>query len=700
MMGSTTQRLSRRWGIQQTLAGFWLALVTTLVFIAPLTHGYQLEVGSVVSQDIRSPRRVTFVSEIRSRQAQEEAVRRVAPVYTAPDLTIAREQLTRSRQGLAFLGAVRLDPYATEAQRQAWVRAVPELSTLPSNVVALLLELPESNWSAIQLEVVQLLDQVMRQEEIRPERLASVAERIPALVSLDLAQDEATVVTALVQRFLKPNSFYDEAATEAAREQARAATTPVFTTVQNGEVIIREGSVVTELTLETLEALGLTQRQRDWGNLGPELLLAIGGTLLLGCYLFRAQPDVLATPRLEALLVLLLTGFIVLARLLIPAGLLLPYLFPGAALAMLLATTLGTPAALGGLLFLGLVCGWLGGHSLELLILVTMGGLAALLALPRYEQTGPIFRSGLLGGLVQALTALAFATTELRADPLAGLLKVGVALAGGLVASGLTVGGLFLLGPLFDLATTFRLLELSRPNHPLLQRLLRETPGTYHHTIMVASMAEQAAERIGANALLTRVGAYYHDIGKLARPYFFVENQEGLSNPHDRLDPRASVEVLNSHIRDGAALAREYRLPARVRAFILEHHGTMRASFFYQKAVQAAGAEASLVDEADFRYPGPRPQSRETLLVMLADACEAATRANRPANPDEVARIVQAIFESRIRDGQLNDCPITMHELELVRQTYIEVLRGAFHPRVQYPDFKVSRERDEPSLSS
>jgi hypothetical protein len=255
-----------------------------------------------------------------------------------------------------------------------------------------------------------------------------------------------------------------------------------------------------------------------------------------------------------------------------------------------------------------------------------------------------------------------------------------------LISGGLTVGGLFVLTPLFDLTTTFRLTELSRPNHPLLQRLLREAPATFNHVMMVASLAEQAAERIGANALLTRVGAYYHDMGKLARPYFFVENQQGLSNPHDRLDPYTSVDILAGHIRDGMKLAKRYHLPEAVRAFIPEHHGTMQVSFLYQKAVEAAGGEADLVDESHFRYPGPKPQSRETLLVMLADSSEAATRAVRPSTPEALEALVEKIFLQRLRDGQMDDCPITMAELDAVRQTYVELLRGAFHPRVQYPD--------------
>jgi putative nucleotidyltransferase with HDIG domain len=243
---------------------------------------------------------------------------------------------------------------------------------------------------------------------------------------------------------------------------------------------------------------------------------------------------------------------------------------------------------------------------------------------------------------------------------------------------------LFLIGPLFDITTTMRLVELGRPDHPLLQRLLREAPATYHHSLMVANLAEQAAERIGADAMLTRVGAYYHDVGKIARPYFFTENQVEGVNPHDRLDPQTSAEVIIDHVRDGLELARRYRLPRRVRAFIPEHHGTNWVSFLYDKAVQLAG-DASLVDENDFRHIGPKPQSRETALVMMADACEATVRSTRPSNAEEVAEIVNRIIDRRVADGQLSECNLTLRDLELVRETFVSVLKGVFHPRIQYP---------------
>jgi hypothetical protein len=258
---------------------------------------------------------------------------------------------------------------------------------------------------------------------------------------------------------------------------------------------------------------------------------------------------------------------------------------------------------------------------------------------------------------------------------------------------------LFLIAPLFDIITTMRLIELSRPESPLLQRLLREAPATYHHSLMVANLAEQAAEAIGANALLTRVGAYYHDIGKMTRPYFFTENQADGMNPHDRLDPQTSAGVIVGHVTDGIELARRYRLPKRVRAFIPEHHGSNQVSFLYHKAVQLAGGP-DLVEESDFRYPGRKPQSKETALVMLADGCEAAVRSAAPRNAEDVAKIVNHIIDQRVNDGQLNECDLTMQDLAIIRQTFTSALKGTFHPRIKYPEPKKDAQEEKQTAGS
>jgi hypothetical protein len=318
-------------------------------------------------------------------------------------------------------------------------------------------------------------------------------------------------------------------------------------------------------------------------------------------------------------------------------------------------------------------------------IYTSLGGLAAALTLGRVERIGALFRAGAFVALVHAIVVVIFRLPQGLSQPgdllISSLCGVG---NGGLAAS-LALGGLFLIGPLFDITTTMRLIELSRPDNPLLQRLLREAPATYHHSLMVANLAEQSAERIGADALLTRVGAYYHDVGKIARPYFFTENQAEGVNPHDKLDPHTSAEVIIDHVTEGLELARRYRLPRRVRAFIPEHHGTSWVSFFYHRAVEEAG-DADLVDESDFRHQGPKPQSRETALVMLADSCEATVRSVRPTTVEELAEVVNRSIDQRVKDGQLGECDMTLHDLQIIRETFICALKGSFHPRIQYPE--------------
>ncbi|MFP4394021.1 MAG: HD family phosphohydrolase [Anaerolineales bacterium] len=681
-----SQNFSKSWIALQILFGLGLIATTAFILVVALPSGYDLEVGDVATRDIRSPRDITFVSEIRSEQARQEATRNVEQIYTSPDAMVARQQLERMRDVLAFLSALRLDPHASDAERYAWLVAVEELTEFPRSDAEVIFNLSESSWNRVQLESLRLLDQIMRQEEIRESRLPEVREWIPVLIPFELAQDEADLVSELVSRFIQPNVFYDVTATEHAQEIAREEVGPAFRTFRSGEIIVREGNVVTALDREAFTELDLTDQQRNQLDIGVAMLFASTLTLVLGGYLVRLQPEVLDGGRLELLMFLLLALFMILARVLLPVGDLLPYLYPGAALAMLLAATVGVTPAIGLTIFLALVGGWIGGHSLGITALIALGGSGAALTLPKYPYTGSIFRSGILAGLVQAAALIVFLSRDLSTEPLSVLIQAGVCVGSGIIAGGLTVGGLFLLAPLFDLTTSFRLMELSRPNHPLLQRLLREVPGTFNHVMMVASLAEQAADRIGANSLLTRVGAYYHDIGKLTRPYFFSENQQGVSNPHDRLDPYTSAEIIVGHVRDGVKLAKQYHLPAEVRAFITEHHGTAKISFFYQKAIEAAGDEESLVDESQFHYPGPLPQRRETLLLMLADSSEAATRARQPSTPEELEEVVDYIFQQRIRDGQLDECPITMRELSMVKDTYIELLRGAFHPRVKYPE--------------
>ena len=686
--GKPSPRRSRHpwWAwLRLVLLGMVLAGVTGVVMVLPLlpTGRVVLEEGDVAPQDIRAPRRVTYESAILRAEEQGRAAAAVRPVYTLPDPALARQQLDRARQVLDYLGSVRADTLASFAQQRGWILAVPELADLPSETLDGLLALPDEGWDRVQLETLAVIDQAMRRD-IREGYLEGAREEVPAQVGLDLSAEETAVTIALVRHFLVPNSFLDPTATAQAQARAREKVPSVLRTFEANQIIVREGERVEALHIEALDQLGLRQSQVKWTDLTSAGLLAVLATLLLCLYLARFASDVLWTGQKFVLLVLLTSLSALAARLMVPTGVVLRYLAPAPALAMLASAALGPHAGVATAFFLGGVAGVIADNSLEMATYTALGGLVAALTLRRVERIGALFRAGAFAALAHVAIVVIFRLPQGVAQPGDLLITALSGIVNGGLSASLALGGLFLVGPLFDITTTMRLIELSRPDHPLLQRLLREAPATYHHGLMVANLAEQAAEGIGADALLARVGAYYHDVGKIARPYFFTENQVEGMNPHDRLDPQTSAEVILDHVKDGLELARRYRLPRRLRAFIPEHHGTGWVSFLYDKAVQLAG-DAALVNADNFRYQGPKPQSKETALVMLADGCEAAVRSARPTSAEGVAEVVNRVIDRRVADGQLSECDLTLHDLEIVRETFISALKGVFHPRIKYP---------------
>ncbi|HTP06751.1 MAG TPA: HDIG domain-containing protein, partial [Anaerolineae bacterium] len=411
-------------------------------------------------------------------------------------------------------------------------------------------------------------------------------------------------------------------------------------------------------------------------------------------YVWRFEPQLLARPRALFLLFLLLLGFLIVAKLMAANRTVMPYAYPAAAFAMLVAVLVGPGIATTATIVLAGLVGIIANNNFEIAVYTLVGGLVAIWTLGGAEHLSKYFLAGSYVALADSMVILTFRAPVGTLDAVGLLTLIGAAVLNGGLSASLTLVGLYVIGNLFDVTTTVQLLELARPTHPLLNELLHKSPGTYHHTLMVANLAEQAAERIGANSLLTRVGAYYHDIGKMIRPYMFVENQVEGANVHDQFNPRTSAEIITSHVNEGIELAKKHRLPSRVRAFIPEHHGTMRVSFLYQKAVEQSPNGAAGVDESAFRYPGPKPQSKETALLMLADGCEAAVRANRPGAPDQLNELIRKVIGDRVAWGQLDECPLTIADLDQVRESFVTTLQGMYHPRLRYPD---QEQKTEPS---
>jgi len=376
--------------------------------------------------------------------------------------------------------------------------------------------------------------------------------------------------------------------------------------------------------------------------------------------------------------------FILGAKVVVPAHALLPYLFPYAALAMIIAVLINLRVALLAGFCFTLLIGWLTTGSIELMAYAFASTVIGTLKLRRGDHLSRFAWASVFVIYANLGVVVAFRLAAGTLDP-RGLAELSTAAtANGLVTMTLALLGTYLLGVLFGITTPLQLMELSRPTQPLLRQLLLKAPGTYHHTLIVSNMAERAAEAIGADAQLARVGAYYHDVGKTIRPYFFAENRSEGLDPHTRLDPYTSAQIIIAHVRDGVELARKYRLPRRIIDFIPEHHGTLAVSYFYHQAVQRAdGAET--VDRAQFTYPGPRPQSRETAITMLADSAEATVRAKHPGSSEEIARIVHESIQARVAAGELDESSLTLGDLQIIQHAFVDVLRGIHHPRVTYP---------------
>jgi putative nucleotidyltransferase with HDIG domain len=368
------------------------------------------------------------------------------------------------------------------------------------------------------------------------------------------------------------------------------------------------------------------------------------------------------------------------------------YLVPTSAAVMLTGLLLG--GAAGGAMAMGLavVAGLTNSADLGPVVYAAAGGFASLVIILQAERLNAFVRAGLVLAMVNVTVVVAFSLLEgLDATGVAQLASAGLVNAALSVV--LAIGGFAVLGNVFGILTVFQMLELANPSNRLLRRVLLETPGTYHHSVMVGNLAERAAETIGADPLLARVAAYYHDIGKMKNPLAFIENQAGGPNLHDDLNPETSARIIAAHVRDGVELAQEYRLPPQIAAFIPQHHGTSVMGYFHGKALEAS-------EEADadrYRYPGPKPQSREAAIVMLADGVEASVRSLPQKEDAEIREMVDRIVDGRLADGQLDDSNLTLRDVERIRGSFVEQLLGMYHQRISYPENVLPIERDSRS---
>jgi hypothetical protein len=561
--------------------------------------------------------------------------------------------------------------------------------------------LTDSRWDPVSTQIIELVENTM-EAEIREDNVASIRSALQISVAGRFSNSESEIIVAIAEDLIQPNMIYNDEVTRQRQQEAAAAVQIQERSFEEAQLIVRSGNLITELDMEAL---------RQFGYLQPDdisILSVIGAalamlmvTVTLGVYLERFETKVFNDLRLLSFLAVLFLTFLFAIVLFGSEGADQPYLYPSAALALLVATLVSPQLAIVLASLLAILAGITqpADTSLELSGYILIGSTAGILSLRRLDRLNNYFVAGLMISLANLVVVLAFALTAEDSPSLGTIILRGIsAIGNGLFAAGIALVGLYVVTSLLNLPTNLKLLELSDSKQPLLQRLLREAPGTYQHSLQVANLSELAAEAIGANDQLIRVAAMYHDIGKMLNPFYFTENTAEGMNPHDDLnDPLKSARVIIGHVIEGDRMARRANLPEGIRDFIVEHHGTTQVLHFYNQAIENADGDESAVNIEEFTYPGPTPRSPETAIMMLADGCESATRSRRPSSKAEVEEVVNTIFELRLSEGQLDNSGLTLNDLKTIRKIFIETLQAMYHPRIAY---KMREKEKPPALES
>jgi putative nucleotidyltransferase with HDIG domain len=645
-----------------------------------------LRIGDVAPYDIHAPSALTYPSQILTTRQQDAAAAEVPLVYSPADTNIARQQLEELRNTLAYINSVRADGFATQDQKISDLAAV-EYAQLSRDTVINILSLSASRWLGISQEATTVLDQVMR-EPIREDQLASVNQRIPTLVSLSFPEDQSAIITALVQAFVVPNSLYDGQATEAARQQAKSSVIPITRSFMTNEIIIQAGKVITPTDFEALQQYGLSQPNNRWQDIVSSLGLTLITAAIFIIY-FRRNPELFSGSmgiRKLMLLITLFLLFLIIARVLIPGHAVIPYVYPVMGYALTISTLFSADLALISVIPLAYLIPIGLPDAQVLTIYYILGSMFGIFVLRKAQRLTSFFWAGAAIAASGAIVAVTYRIIQPTADWI-GMATLGLAsIINGIASASIGLIFHYYLSPFIGKTSHLQLIELSRPDNPLQQLLLRNAPGTYQHSLVLANLVEQAAETIGADATLSRVGALYHDIGKLLNPFFFIENQPpGNLNPHNDLDPETSAATIIRHVADGLELGHKYHLPKELLAFIAQHHGTTLTRYQYTRALELAGMDKDAIETDKFRYPGPRPTTREIGLLMLADTCEARMRAEKPKDEDELHELIKSVVKDKLELGELGNTQLTLSDLDEIIDSFTSSLRGVYHPRIQYP---------------
>ncbi|GAB2703319.1 HD family phosphohydrolase [Paenibacillus thermoaerophilus] len=715
------------------LVRFLLIAVIGLLTAAALADrvipkSYQLEVNAVVEKTIVAPRAIE--NAIATKKAEKEAVDQVQPVHSVisqrNDLLVEQifDTLEQINADEAINATDKASVYQVEFPKlynefidravtsaAAGKYGAPVIEEMKKQLqdqkykmpVQIYFKMPRFQKEELQEMrpvAVELVNRVMS-EQISD--AASARTRVAELVNQSqlTKSTQRELVQEIVRFAVTPNRFFDQTRTDDAKEEARNNVKPVM--VQRGETLLEKGQIVTQEVFDWLKSERVLSEKRDFR---PWIGLALwaGLVMLLVWTAVRRSQTALRNNNVQLLMLVCIYAInLLLIRITAMAQTedyaQIAYLAPIGVGVMLIAILLESHIAFVAAILFAMIAGVVFNLDADRLFdmsytfVAATVGLTAGYSVQRTGQRSLVLRAGIFVSIAAAAAAgslLLLARGEGDGAAVSALrdfaLPLLFAFAGGLITAVLVIGLLPFFESMFGILSPLKLVELSNPNHPLLRKLLTETPGTYHHSIMVANLSETAAEAIGANGLLCRVGSFYHDVGKTKRPSYFIENQTNIENPHDRIDPALSKSIIIAHARDGADMLKEYNIPKPIRDIAEQHHGTTLLKYFYHKALKLAEQDPErTVTEAEYRYPGPKAQSKEAAIVGIADCIEAAVRSLRNPTVEQIDGMVRKIIKDRLDDGQFNECDLTLKELDVIARTLNETLLGMFHSRIEYP---------------
>lgn len=696
-------KLIKRKSFQRLLSiGITLLALSAVVAYGAAPVKYKLNVGDISQYDIQAPRDIN--NTLKTKQNAEENADQLDPVII--DIENANSDMLND----AYEYFDELEKFILSVKEDGQIGTINDkiqrIDTLENYTV--LLELDDT--------VLESIFTSEGKENLEDLKKIVIRDIIPGLTKKILMDDNIAIEIAsalqviegkekiaplepiavdILQKVIKPNSRVDEKATSARREayiESYIMENPVI--IYKDERIISKDDIVTEDKFEVLKELNYIDSEGK-----PDYLLYISVFLIIFIlfivtflYIKRFHPKVYYDRNsimLICVTILITTFFAWCVKEFIPE--LSSFIIPIFIAPIVIAIFLGVEPAISINIMLAFSYSLMLGRNLEFIIMTIVGGTFAAFYTSNATQRRRISLAGILLGLLNAVIIVFLGMIDKRG--IESLLNdAGLALINGILSIILAIGLLPFLESIFNIVTPLKLLEYADPNHPLLKRLLMEAPGTYHHSLMVGNLAEVATREIGGNSLLARVGAYFHDIGKLKRPHFFKENQFS-DNPHDKLTPNLSTLVITSHTKDGEEVALKYRLPKIIRDIVLQHHGNTLVAYFYHKATQIDKVEE--LKEENFRYEGPVPDTREAAVVMLADSVEAAVRSLSEKTPGKIEGLIRKIIKDKLDDGQLDRCDLTLKDLSIIADSFLQVLNGIYHERPEYPELEKKKSLSE-----